>query len=196
MKIDRKMIIFLVVCLLFAGAVIYRFNNQFEHEQVRTLTYTGKKSDPVRTGKPAIRKKEASQTTELLNLFFNREKNTGRVEKDLFEIYRVKPKVTKKQAAKRALAANLKRDAQKAKAPDPVQVAKKQVTAYKWYGTFKGQGGRAVFLAKNKTVLVAKTGDRIEGKYQIEDIQDNYLKIRAFGIDQSIHLDAGEFNNE
>ena len=45
-------------------------------------------------------------------------------------------------------------------------------------------------------MLVAKIGDRLDGKYLIDDIQDNSIKIKALELNETIHLDMREFNNE
>ena len=70
------------------------------------------------------------------------------------------------------------------------------MASYTLYGIYKSENTKAVFLAKNKLILVARTGDRLDGKYLIDDIQDNHIKIRALDLNETIHFDMREFNNE
>ncbi len=45
-------------------------------------------------------------------------------------------------------------------------------------------------------MLVAQIGDRLDGKYLIDDIQDNYIRIKTLEFNETIHLDMREFNDE
>ncbi len=77
-----------------------------------------------------------------------------------------------------------------------MEEAKEYITSYKLYGSYQQNGTRAVFLSKNKLVLVAKIGDRINGKYLINDINNQQIMIKALDINKTFHLDLREFKNE
>jgi len=77
-----------------------------------------------------------------------------------------------------------------------VQQIKEYISSYKVNGIYKSKNAKAVFLSKNKLVLVAKIGDRLDGKYLIDDIQDNYITIRALDLNETIRFEMREFNNE
>lgn len=74
--------------------------------------------------------------------------------------------------------------------------AKGRLTEYQFYGSYEVGGTRAVFLGKNKMVVVARAGDRIEGKYLINKIEANEIKIKALDINKTFRIDVEEFRND
>ena len=73
---------------------------------------------------------------------------------------------------------------------------KDYIASYRYYGSYHSGDKKAVFLVKNKLVLVARKGDRIDGKYLIDDIQDDFIRIKALELNQTIDIHLGEFNDD
>ena len=190
----RKQILFFIVFLLLVILIIYRVLNPFEQARTQKLTFTGKpavKMIPIEKAKKSANRQENSMTN--ISFFLNKPKVSGKVYTDLFAIYR--------PPHKKKIKSMVKKNIQKQTIPqiikkDPVADIKEYITSYTLYGTYKTKNKKAVFLAKNKLVLVAGIGDRLDGKYQIDEIQDNYIQIKALDLNETIYLDMREFNNE
>jgi hypothetical protein len=206
MKFDKKHVVFTIVCILLIVSVIYRVQNPFEQKRVDRLTFTGTNTDPRQARKgPATNEKEnqdVKSSQDLVSRFLNKAQFldthgfSDKAGKDLFARYRL----PQKRAKKKILVPDKKKTQQENLADvikkDPVQEVRQYLTSYSVYGSYTGGGRTSVFLAKNKQVLVAGIGDRIDGKYLIEDIQENSIRIRAIDLNETIQLDMREFNNE
>ncbi|MDA3915446.1 MAG: hypothetical protein PF690_00530 [Deltaproteobacteria bacterium] len=197
MKLSKKHIIFIIVVFFLMIAIIYRILNPFVQQEVNTLTFTGEKKS-VKTDKAehAILQAEKVESQTLVSKFLNKPEVSAKVYNDLFSTYKPPNKLAKKKKvnipADRDIQNRQKLDIKK----DSLQEIKEYITSYRVYGIYKSENTKAIFLAKNKLVLVAQTGDRLDGKYLIDDIQDNYIKIKALEFNETIRLDMREFNNE
>ena len=193
MKLNKKYIIFIIVFIMLIIAIIYRVLNPFVQQRTDQLTFTGNKKSKISSVKHTIEESRQTESQILVSKFLNKPKISGKVYKDLFSRYRPVQKVGIKVPVKKEIQGQKTIDVVK---KDPVLEAREYIASYKLYGTYKSKDTKAVFLAKNKLVLVARTGDRLDGKYLIDDIQDNYIKIKALELNETIHLDMREFNNE
>ena len=190
MKINKQYIVFIIVFILLIISIIYRVKNPFVQKEVSTLTYTGERTSAI--------KLVPSQAGTLMSKFLSRPEFSGEIVTDLFSLYNgfndFKGKteiwgpdgtITQGQGINDDDIID-----------DPVAKISKALLSYKFYGTYKSQGTRAIFLVKDKLVLVASVGDRIEGKYLIEELQDNYIRLKALDLNETIHIDMREVNNE
>ena len=197
MKFNKQYIIFIVVFILLIISVIYRVKNPFIQEEVDTLTYTGKvkgeSSLEYNRNKPM-----QSQPDTLVSRFLNKSEFSGKIIKDLFSLYHSPEDLQKKIEIESPVEKITQEEIIEYVEikDDPVSKISKDLLSYRFCGTYKSEGRRSVFLVRNKQVLVASTGDRIYGKYLIEEIQDNYIRIKALDLNETIHIDMREFNNE
>lgn len=186
MKLNKKRIVFLIVFLLLIISIIYRLLNPFVQPRTDTLTFTGEKNTKINTVAHSIDKDLKTETP--VSTFLNKPRISGKVYKDLFSTYRPPQRI----ADKKEVIVPVATDSNK----NPLSEAKEYLASYTFYGTFESEGIRSVFLAKDKMVLVARTGDRLDGKYLIEEIQENHIRIKALDLNETIQLDIGEFNDE
>ena len=192
MKFSKKNIIFLVALGGLLISFIYRITNPYVQPRVNTLTHTGKAKVPKRN------QTKPSEDHTVVSRFFSKKQISGKVYKDLFSLYNPPPKPgeDKKPEAgekdKELKSISLVDPMEK----DPLLAVKEYIVSYRFYGSYNRQGQRAVFLAKNKLVLVARTGDRIDGKYLIEEIQDDFIRIKALELNETIHIGIEEFTDE
>jgi len=192
MKADRKTIVLIVVLILLIISVVYRVLNPFVHQEVDQLTHTGQPAVPLEKTGPALR------GDAMIQQFLNRPAASAKMHQNLFSVYQP-PEKTRKKIKPPATAAAKATSVQQDEAVSRealIAGIREYLTAYTWYGVYQTQEQTSVFLAKNKLVLVAKQGDRIDGKFLIEDIQDHYLTIKALDLNETLHLDMREFNNE
>ncbi len=204
MKLSKKHIILILSVFLLIISIIYRVLNPFEQQKVDKLTFTGKKFSKTdipaeKSLKPEkkLQSKTQHQPQTLVARFLNKPKISATIYKDLFSTY-MPPS---KQVAVKKAYIPVDKDIQTSQMTniikkDPIQEIKEYLCSYRVYGTYKSENTKAVFLSKNKLVLCAKIGDRLDGKYLIDDIQDNYITIKALALNETIHLDMREFNNE
>lgn len=194
MNLNKKYLIFAVVLILLVISIVYRILNPFVQPKTDRLTYTGKQTKEKRdTGKASITKNDLTGSHALVAKFLNKPEAVEKTHKDLFAIYRPPrkkrmPLPVKKETVKPEKVEPVK--------TDPVQEVKDYLFSYTFYGSYKSEDQTAVFLGKNKLVLVAKRGDRLDGKYLIDEIRDNYIRIKALDLNETIHLDTREFNDE
>ena len=197
MKFNRQYIIFIIVFILLIISIIYRVKNPFIQEEVETLTYTGKAKKEINLKYNKSKPKQRQPDT-LVSRFLNKSEFSGEIIKDLFSLYHSPEdlqeeieieisveKITQEEIVEYVVIKD-----------DPVSSISKDLLSYRFCGTYKSEGRRSIFLVRDKQVLVASTGDRIYGKYLIEEIQDNYIRIKALDLNETIHIDMREFNNE
>ncbi len=193
MKLNKKYIIFVIVFMLLIISIIYRVLNPFVQPRVDKLTFTGNKSNKIIKAENTMEQTRQGRSQTLVSKYLNRPKTSEKVYKDLFSIYR--------PPQKKKLKMSIKKDIQDQKVvetvkKDPVSEIKEYISSYTLYGIYKSEDTKAVFLSKNKLVLVARTGDRLDGKYLIDDIQENHITIKALDLNETIHFDMREFNDE
>ncbi len=175
--------------------LIYRLMNPYVQPRVDTLTYTGKvdnsKNLPTKPGDDGAVAADPFGPIKDNQL-------SDKVYKDLFSLYKP-PKTDRKE--KESIPE--KKDSESKNIPtlepvtkDPAVAVKEYIASYRYYGSYDRAGEKAVFLAKNKLVLVARTGDRIDGKYEIDDIQDDFIRIKALDLNKTIDINIGEFYDD
>ena len=197
MKLSKKHIIFIMVVFCLMIAIIYRVLNPFVQQEVNILTFTGEgKSIKTDKAEHAILQAEKVESQTLVSKFLNKPKVSAKVYKDLFSIYKPPNKLAQKKKVSVPADGDVQNRQKLDIKKDSVQEIKEYISSYRVYGIYKSENTKAIFLAKNKLVLVAQIGDRLDGKYLIDDIQDNYIRIKALELNETIHLDMREFNDE
>lgn len=189
MKLDKKAIIFITVFILLVIVIIYRVLNPFVQQRVENLTFTGKDETGQNRVVKTIEINGQAESQPLVARFMNKPRISGQVVKDLFLMPRPLQKPAETTEAHSPPAATTIQT-------DPLVEAKAYLASYKIDGTYESEDTKAVFLSKDKLVLVAKIGDRLDGKYLIEDIQKDHIRVRALDLNATINLDMREFNNE
>ena len=189
MKLDKKAIIFIAVFILLVIVIIYRVLNPFVQQKVETLTFTGKDEIGQNMVAKAIESDGQVESQSLVARFMNKPRISGQVVKDLFLMPRPLQRTAETTEAHSPPTATTTQT-------DPLAEAKAYLASYKIDGIYESEGTKAVFLSKEKLVLVAKIGDRLDGKYLIEDIQKDHVRIKALDLNETINLDLREFNNE
>lgn len=193
MKTGKKNIVFAAALGLFILSIIYRLMNPYVQPRVARLTYTGSGHSSEKIGSEKIVKvKGPARKTAKPSETGGEAKTSRRVHKDLFSVYKPPKQVEKDNILKTPKPGQSVQTVGK----DPLGEIKEYIASYKFYGTYTSGEQKAVFLAKNKLVLVARTGDRIDGKYEIDDIQEDFIRIKALELNETIDINIREFNND
>jgi hypothetical protein len=189
MKNDKKNIVFATALGLLILSIIYRLMNPYVQPRVTRLTYTGSGQEAYKIGKV----KGAAKKTVKPSETDGKPKTSRRVYKDLFYVYKPPQSVEEDNSA---LITTSPGEKIETIGKDPLGAVKEYIASYKFYGTYTSGEQKAVFLAKDKLVLVARTGDRIDGKYLIEDIQDDFIRIKALELNETIDINIREFSDD
>ncbi|UCD32216.1 MAG: hypothetical protein JSW04_06685 [Desulfobacterales bacterium] len=190
---DRKKIILVVLVAIFCISLAYRIMHPFKQESVDQLTYVGKRV-VVKSikGISDLPGEEASNTGSivLLDLFLSPPKHKGKVIRNVFESTAVK-KITqpedtakKNEQQKTALAVPKKEN--------PLAVAQQDLSRFNVFGMFESKDEKIVFLERGKEVLVVRKGDRIDGKYFVENITDETVTLKSRQLDEPLYIIVGE----
>lgn len=190
MKIRRKNMIFFLAVGLLILSIVYRLQNPYVQPRVAQLTYTGSAQPSANMKDFLAKKPESSVDPGELSGSFKRVKTSPRVYQDLFALYLP---VQTDQKENAAVTPSGPSDAVE---KDPMGQVRDYITSYRYYGSYRRGDKKAVFLAKDKLVLVAGKGDRIDGKYLIDEIQDDFIRIKALKLNKTIDIHILEFNDD
>jgi len=197
MKTGKKNIVFAAALGLFILSVSYRLMNPYVQPTVARLTYTGSGHSSEKIGAKKITKVRGSVEKRATPVDTGGgPKTSRRVYKDLFSVYKPPQRVEKEKSALITTPPDETIERIETVTKDPLGEIKEYIASYKFYGAYTSGAQKAVFLAKNKLVLVGRTGDRIDGKYEIADIQENFIRIKALELKETIDINIREFNND
>ncbi len=184
------MIFFLAAGLLILS-IVYRLLNPYVQPRVTKLTYTGSAKISENMKDLRAKKQKSSGAKGELGIL-KRIKTSPRVYRDLFALYKPPETLQKEKAVVVVTPAEPAAVVEN----DPMDQVKDYIASYRYYGSYHSGDKKAVFLAKNKLVLVARTGDRLDGKYLIDDIQDDFIRIKALELNETLYIHIREFNDE
>ncbi|SMC50031.1 hypothetical protein SAMN02746065_10363 [Desulfocicer vacuolatum DSM 3385] len=198
---DRKQTILLCVALLILVLTLgYRFMHPYTQPRVKELTYAGKKiisTDSFYTLEKKTSEQEdvSKHSDTVFDDFFNQPFYSGDVVNDFFtgDVEKIKPRSEKTPERLDPVKEKL------SSVPSSFDRLKKTMDyllSFTFWGGFQSGEEKAIFLSRNNLVLVARIGDRINGKYLVEAIEDNSITIKALDINETLHIDMRLFNNE
>jgi len=203
---DRKQkILFCITLLVLILAVGYRIMHPYVPPRVTQLTYAGNNSITTEAIYPLEKKtgelKETSvYSNTLFEQFFNQPFYSGDVVSDIFAGYVGGEELTNgPQKIDQGLADGAERKPPVDPVPPPLDRLKKTVNyllSFTFLGKFQRGEEKAIFLSRNNLVLVARIGDRINGKYLIEAIEEDSITIKALDINETLHLEMRLFNDK
>lgn len=127
--------------------------------------------------------------------YFNRQPFSGDVTRDIFlrkadRVVKVPKTVSPPEEKKKS--ESIKKELK----PDPRQEAIDYISSLRFLGYYESGSDKAIFFSREKLVIVARKGDRLNDKYLLEEITDKAIRINALDINEIIHLDIKEFHNE
>ena len=190
---DRKKIILAVLAVIFLISLVYRVMHPFKQESVTELTYVGDRVVVKSIKGPsglADEKGSKEGANVLIDLFLNPPKHKGRVIRNFFEAARVQKTTQPTDAA-------AKKDQQTAaleipKKKNPLESANQDLSRFSVFGMYESGDEKMVFLERGKEVLVVRKGDRIDGKYMVENITDKMVTLKSKQVDEPLYIVVGE----
>jgi hypothetical protein len=185
----KKRVFLFALLVILAASLVYRWQHPYRQKTVERLRYSG-------SLKRIIVKKQHSEKGELqkapgimLALYSNPPKHHGEVINDPFFQAREKERSMSQPSAIRN-----RRPEKPVKPPeeDPRVRVERELSLFRVFGSYEGEGKRMLFLERGKDVLVVQEGDKIDGKYLIKHIEGHSLDLWAEDIQQNIHIDLSD----
>jgi hypothetical protein len=193
MKMDKKHILFVVALILLVVSIVYRVMNPFEQARVQSLTYTGEKRPSARSDALEQSRSPAQAVHDTVSRFMDPPLVSAAVRQDLFSAYQPPRPSPAPESRAAPPPDDPSPEEPEQDRHDPLQQIIKDISEYRVFGTFEDENGLSVFLAKGDQVIVAATGDRLEDKYRIDEIEKTHIKILALEVNETIQLDMREF---
>jgi len=194
---NRKKKILLVLGVIFTITLIYRIYHPFKQAEVATLTFTGKKTPLVaaKSEKTPDDKQQRIKNVIRLDLLATPPSYSRTVQKNIF-FQAILPKADLPKKKKTEKPKNRVVKATPTPAPprkNPAEQVKQELSSYKIFGTYRQGNENAVFLEKGKQIIVIHKGDKIEGKYRVQEITDQQITLYAEQFNEIVHLDMSDF---
>lgn len=178
---NQKQKILLGLLVTLAIALAYRLTNPFEQETVDRLTYA--RATKVPSAKAAGASQHQAQVR--LDLLNSPPRRQVTIQRDPF-----RPPTAPKPSGK---------DKSKPKAPPPKprpksdhEKIKEHFQKFKAFGSYRHGDKKYLFLQRGKQVLVITPGDRIDGKYDITEVNEKSATISAKGLSEPLKINFDE----
>ncbi|MFP4309460.1 MAG: hypothetical protein ACLFRG_08780 [Desulfococcaceae bacterium] len=182
----RKRKLLIALAALFVALLVYRAMHPFRQAQVDQLTYTG-------AAEPGASSVDPGRLEVMLRLFVEPPPVSGAVIEPGF----LKPvpglDLTPPPPPDPAPAAPPSDPA--SPPPDPGAIVDRELGRFQVIGFFIQKEEAALFLQREKQVLVVREGDLIDGKYRVVDISSQKMTLRAIHLDELVHLDLTQYLN-
>ncbi len=189
----KKHILFVVALILLVVSIVYRAFNPFEQARVEALTYTVQKPLPDRPETITKNRTNTHTVHDTVSRFIDPPPVSATVHQDLFSIYQPpRPAPAPETSPEPPLDDTPIEDPEQDRR-ELIQEAKRKISEYRIFGIFEHETNMFVFLSKGKQVIVAGKGDLLEDKFRIDEIEKTHITIMALHLNESIHLDMGEF---
>ena len=188
---DRKKIMLACLLIFFAVSLVYRLTHPFKQEKVSSLTYTGDNTSrhmvTVKIQAISENDNDAINFHEALDRFLTPESFSGAVIENPFFKMKEPPKPREETVIPKIAYEEQK------EAEDPLVAVNRELGRFKVLGSYESDGEKAIFLGREKEMLVVRIGDRIDGKYLVQDITDESVILKAEFINETVHIDMSEF---
>lgn len=194
MTVGRKRNLFLALALVFGALLVYRAMNPFRQARVAELTYTGA-AESAGAGRSSA---GPGPLEVMLTLLAEPPPVSGAVIEPGFlkpvPGMDLSPPPPRPEPAPRPADPPPAPEPEPA-GPDPGEVVNQELGRFQVIGFFIQKGEAAIFLQREKQVLVVREGNLIDGKYRVEDISAEKMTLRAVHLDERVHLDLTQYLN-
>ncbi len=187
MDVGRKRKLLIALAALFGAALVYRAMHPFRQAQVDQLTHTG-------AAEPGALPEDPGRLEVMLRLFVEPPPVSGAVIAPGFlkpvPGLDLAPPPPPPEPAPTAPPPE-----PEPSEPDPGAVVDRELGRFQVIGFFIQKGEAAIFLQREKQVLVVREGNLIDGKYRVEDISAEKMTLRAIHLGELVHLDLTQYLN-
>ncbi|MBN1627422.1 MAG: hypothetical protein JW944_12945 [Deltaproteobacteria bacterium] len=187
---DKKKIILGLLILVFAVSLVYRVTHPYRQQKVDTLTYTGVKSEAPK--KEDSTADEDASTVEaplvLLDMFYEPPVHSREQTRNIFSM-----EEETDEASIMADQKGIDRPAVADALPgDNENILEDDLSSFRTFGYMETGKERVLFLEKGEEIILIRKGDRIEGKYLVEEITRDELALRVIPSKEMVYIDLGD----
>jgi hypothetical protein len=188
LKDKKKTILAICLCIL-AVSLIYRVTHLYKQPKASTPINAGEKA---KSGTKKVIPKDiiasAETSTINLDLFLNPPAHSKEVKKNIFsEQAAVEGQV--KSSDKPAVEAEPSIESMAANAENQI---KDDLGEFKSFGYAERNGQKILFLEKGTQIMLVRKGDKIDGKYLVEDITQKELTLLVIANNELVHIDLSQ----
>jgi hypothetical protein len=186
---NKKNIILAVSICLFAVALLYRMTHVYKQPKVAALTYTGEKIK-TRVDKTSQKTLANSVQEPLLRLdrFLNPQTHLKEAKRNIFS----GQAVVEEQEKPLSESASKQESGTEASSSNVENQIEDDLSTFKSFGYIERGGERILFIEKGKQIMLVRKGDRIEGKYIVQDISKNELTLTVIANNETVHIDLSQ----
>ncbi len=174
--------------LLLGATLTWRILHPFRQERVAALTYDGKTThrvgatagvSPARTAGPPAAMGAAPPSAQPEQPVTH----TAEMRRDLF--WSALPAIQPDSL-----------EASHAPSPeptDPMTLVRDELARFRVFGAWEDAHGMAVFLERDKEILLVRKGDRIDGRFRVEEINRDRMTLEAEREKETVQVDLVDF---
>ena len=179
---NSKKKILLILAVIFAVTLAYRIMHPYHQKTVSQLTFINSSGYAKINKKKFLkgRKQTFNVTDVMLDSFLNPPEHSGKVYKNIF----FREKIVKTDVNPAPVIPEK---------DSPIKKINNDISQFKFFGSYKTQDDNAIFLEREKEVLVLRKGDKIDGKFLVEKISQQDVSLKVEDMDERVHIDLGNF---
>ena len=188
MATAREKKVLALLSLLFFLSLGYRIFHPWEQKRVEKLTHTGEREPPV----PEKESQGPETGDVMLNIFLSPRKHSGKARNENF--FQTVPGL-EVQSGNPSLSPSAP-----PAVPEPVVPAElpeeeiyRDMDGLQVAGIYMSGADLAVFLQREKQIMVIRRGDRIDGKYLVEKLTSEALTLRSGKNEKTVVIDLKQF---
>lgn len=187
---NRSKKILAVLLVILAVSLTYRIMNPYRQQRVTELTYSNTMVRKTIRGSGSPSDESSDGPSVYLNLISQPHAVVSEVKKELFSApQRIHEKKAEEDRAEQVPGA----PQPSAAVLSPEDRVRNDLARFKVMGLFEDKGEKAVFLQRGKDILVVREKDRIDGKYRIEEIEGQTIRLTALEIGETVYIDMSDF---
>jgi len=188
---DRKKIILGLLVMIFAVSLVYRVTHPYRQQKIAALTYTGEKSEASKKGSgPAD---EDLSTVEeplvILDMFYEPPVHSREQTRNIFSMGEGMDKAASTMPDYKSVD---RTTLDNALPGDNENIVENDLSGFRTFGYMENGKERVLFLEKGDQIILIRKGDRIEGKYFVEDITEDELALRVISNNEKVYIDLGD----
>jgi len=204
---EREKLILAASMTVLLFMLIYRVMNPYEQQAVKELKYPAKSQEKAAEEKGKAGKKEdpADEIKVMLQVLRHQPEHSGEVISPHFfqAIPGISPVAAAPDLANEAEPEKQaepdfdgdKLETASGETPDALTALNEMLNQLKVIGVYSSGADRAIFFQRDKQSIIARKGDRLDGKYLVEEITADEVVFKADQVEERVRLSLVPFLN-
>lgn len=191
----KKQKILTVLLLILAASIGYRVTHPFKQQRVEELTFKGDKNIRRIVKTPNTKSDSPAGTPDIvmLNLLENPPRHSGKITHNIFfpklSVHENDTAAPKPSNEIKPLQNN------QGGGIDTLQKHAPELSGCNVFGMYETENDKVVFIERGKDILALREGDIIDGKFLVEQINEQGLRLTSTQSDKPIIINMDELEN-